>query len=97
MESFKNYFFFFFCLGLCFPLLQGLALLTSEQKADPEVLKAIAVNAIILSLFSGFYFGSVFWSISDANKRGKSGCLVGLMIAVMPIMGLILWLVFRPS
>lgn len=99
MKSFKSYFFFFsafFCLGLCLPLLQGLALLTSEQKVDPEELVDIAATAIFLGLCSGFYFGSIAWSMSDATKRGKFGCLVGLMVAFMPIMGLFLWLVFRP-
>ena len=101
MESFKNYFFCFFFLGLSIPLLQLIAL-NAEQKdrvipVSPETFQAIGTGGIIFALFSGFYFGSIFWSMADAKKRKKPGCLVGFMVAIMPIMGLTLWIIFRPS
>jgi hypothetical protein len=44
------------------------------------------------------YVGSILWCISDGNYRGKNGCLVGLLVALLswPI-GLLLWLIFRPD
>jgi cbb3-type cytochrome oxidase subunit 3 len=41
---------------------------------------------------------SIIWAYNDANKRGKSGCLVALMVffVTWPA-GLIIWLVFRPE
>ncbi len=44
------------------------------------------------------YLWSVIWSYSDAEKRGKSGCLVALLVAFLQWpLGLILWVVFRPE
>jgi hypothetical protein len=41
---------------------------------------------------------SIIWAYNDANKRGKSGCLVALLVffVTWPA-GLIIWLVFRPE
>ena len=40
------------------------------------------------------YVGSILWSLGDAQRRGKSGCLVALVVAILfwPI-GLIVGLV----
>jgi hypothetical protein len=50
-----------------------------------------------LPLFAAFIY-SVFWAYQDAEKRGKSGCLVALLVLLLswPV-GLILWLVVRPE
>jgi hypothetical protein len=50
-----------------------------------------------LPLF-GAYVYSIFWAYQDAEKRGKSGCLVALLVFLLswPV-GLILWLVVRPE
>jgi hypothetical protein len=37
------------------------------------------------------------WAGRDAERRGKSGCLVGLAVFLTWPLGLILWLVFRPE
>ena len=44
------------------------------------------------------YIASIVWAFGDAKSRGKSGCLVAILVAVLswPI-GLIVWLVFRPD
>ncbi len=44
------------------------------------------------------YLISIFWAYGDAESRGKSGCLVALMVAFLswPI-GLIAWLALRPE
>ena len=41
---------------------------------------------------------SIIWAYNDANKRGRSGCLVALMVffVTWPA-GLLIWLVFRPE
>lgn len=45
----------------------------------------------------GLFMWSVVWAYGDAERRGKSGCLVALLVFLLswPI-GLIVWLVFRP-
>jgi Na+/proline symporter len=44
------------------------------------------------------YLYSVFWAYNDAEKRGKSGCLVALLVFLLswPV-GLIIWLLIRPQ
>ncbi|WP_250419035.1 MULTISPECIES: hypothetical protein [Pontibacter] len=44
------------------------------------------------------YVWSVVWAYKDANRRGKPGWLVAIMVALLswPI-GLIVWLLFRPA
>jgi hypothetical protein len=57
-------------------------------------LMAILFATVIL----GLYVWSIIWAYGDAEKRGKSGCLVALLVIFLswPI-GLIAWLVFRPD
>ncbi len=53
----------------------------------------------ILGLMSTvLYIASILWAYGDAERRGKSGCLVALMVAVFswPI-SLIVWLALRPE
>jgi hypothetical protein len=41
---------------------------------------------------------SCVWAYGDAEKRGKSGCLVAILVFFLSWpLGLILWLVFRPE
>lgn len=41
---------------------------------------------------------SIIWAYFDARARGKSGCLVALMVFFLAWpAGLILWLIFRPE
>lgn len=44
------------------------------------------------------YIYSIVWAFNDAEARGKSGCLVALLVMFLtwPI-GLIAWVVFRPE
>jgi hypothetical protein len=50
------------------------------------------------SLLLLLYIGAMIWVFRDAEWRGKNGCVVALLVTVVgwPL-GLILWLVFRPS
>ena len=58
---------------------------------------------IIFGMLIGFvvmiiYIGSVVWSYFDGEARGKSGCLVALLVALLswPI-SLLVWIVLRPE
>lgn len=44
------------------------------------------------------YVGSIVWAYNDAEKHGKPGCLVALLVllATWPV-GLIIWLIIRPQ
>lgn len=37
------------------------------------------------------------WAATDASDRGKSGCLVFLLILFLGPVGLIIWLLIRPE
>jgi hypothetical protein len=39
----------------------------------------------------------VIWAYSDAERRGKPGLLVALIVLVAPFFGIILWLLIRPE
>jgi hypothetical protein len=40
---------------------------------------------------------NVVWAFTDARRRGRSGILVSLMVLWTFPIGVILWLMFRPS
>ena len=42
-------------------------------------------------------FGSCRWAVRDADARGKPGCLVGLLVFITWPLGLLFWVVARPS
>ena len=46
----------------------------------------------------GLLVWSLIWVYGDAEKRGKSGCLVALLVFLLdwPV-SLLVWLVFRPE
>lgn len=46
-----------------------------------------------------FFIGLIcsIWAASDASERGKSGCLVFLLVLFLGPIGLIAWLIFRPE
>jgi hypothetical protein len=43
------------------------------------------------------YLASVIWAFGDAQRRGKSGCLIALVVLLFWPVSLILWLIFRPG
>lgn len=57
-----------------------------------------ALFNIAIILIIVLYVWSIVWAYKDAEKRGKSGCLVALLVffVTFPI-GFIIWLVFRPD
>lgn len=40
---------------------------------------------------------SSIWAASDAADRGKSGCLVFILVFFLGPIGLIIWLLIRPE
>lgn len=64
------------------------------------------IGNIIITIFVLLFVGgilsliiwSIIWAYSDAEKRGKSGCLVALLVFLLPWpVGLIIWLLIRPE
>jgi DNA-directed RNA polymerase subunit RPC12/RpoP len=56
------------------------------------------LGLVVVAVLLIAYVASIFWAAQDAQSRGKSGCLVALLVALLhwPL-GLIAWLVFRPD
>jgi hypothetical protein len=56
------------------------------------------VFGLLMLLFVGIWIWSIIWAYGDAESRGKSGCLVVLLILLLswPI-GLLAWIIFRPE
>ncbi|WP_162054865.1 hypothetical protein [Pontibacter pamirensis] len=64
-----------------------------------ETLLGFGIFGLILGLvLLVLYFWSIVWSYKDAERRGKPGWLVAIVVAFLawPI-GLLLWLLIRPS
>jgi len=55
----------------------------------------LSISILIVGL--GLVLFSCRWVGRDADKRGKAGCLVALVVFLTWPLGLILWLVFRPD
>jgi len=48
-------------------------------------------------LFLIVHIYCVVWAYRDAERRGKPGTLVALMVFVAPLLGVLLWIIFRPE
>lgn len=57
---------------------------------------AIIIALIVGLIFFAIYIASLVWVYRDANRRGKSGILVALLVALIswPI-GLLVWVLVR--
>ena len=60
------------------------------------------INSIVLfAIFAisiALWVKSIVWAYGDAEKRGKSGVLVALWVALLSWPpGLLAWIAFRPS
>ena len=58
----------------------------------------LAIFAVLALVVFGLWVWSIVWAYRDAEKRGKSGVLVALLVAFLswPV-SIVLWLVFRPD
>lgn len=74
------------------------ATLIQEASGDDSGMGIVAIIiAIIITLIClAIYIASIVWVYRDANRRGKSGILVALLVALIswPI-GLVVWLIVR--
>ncbi|MBF9253711.1 hypothetical protein I2I11_10440 [Pontibacter sp. 172403-2] len=64
-----------------------------------DLFAGFGIFALILGLLVlVVYFWSIVWSYKDAERRGKPGWLVALLVALLswPI-SLLVWLLFRPD
>lgn len=59
---------------------------------------AEALTVILVLLFLGLLIWSLVWVYGDAERRGKSGCVVVLLVLLSswPV-SLLLWIVSRPE
>ena len=51
---------------------------------------------ILLLLFGVLWFASVAWTVFDAQRRGRPGCLVALLVVFAWPWSLLVWLLARP-
>jgi hypothetical protein len=53
---------------------------------------------VFVLMLLGIWIASAIWAYEDANRRGKSGCLVSLLVLLFSWpFGLLIWLIFRPQ
>jgi len=56
---------------------------------------SVAIPALAALILAAWI---LVWIYNDAERRGKPGCLVVLLVLlVTPPLGLLVWLVFRPD
>lgn len=68
----------------------------TPESTDSDIALGIFILIFILVLFIlGLYI--LVWVVKDANKRGSSGTLWGILVLVSGIIGLILYFVLRPK
>lgn len=65
---------------------------------NDEGLSVLTWGALFAFCLLALFVGSIVWVFKDAQTRGKSGCLVAILVAFLcwPL-GLVAWLVFRPD
>jgi RNA polymerase subunit RPABC4/transcription elongation factor Spt4 len=54
------------------------------------------VKNLLMLFFVVLYFAVIFWTWRDANRRGAMGWFWGLVCAVFPFVGWMVYLVVRP-
>lgn len=59
---------------------------------------AVVGGVLVVAAFLAAFIASVGWAARDAEKRGKSGCLVALLVAFITWpLSLLMWVAFRPE
>ncbi|MDP2845866.1 MAG: hypothetical protein Q8N79_07330, partial [Candidatus Methanoperedens sp.] len=68
----------------------------TPASTDSDIALGIFILIFVLVLFIvGLYI--LVWVVKDANKRGSSGTLWGILVLVLGIIGIILYFIFRPG
>jgi len=58
----------------------------------------LAIVAVFGLVFLGLFIWSIVWSYADAERRGKPGCLIALLVAFVSWpLSLLFWLIARPD
>jgi hypothetical protein len=56
------------------------------------------IGALFSLIYAIVWIASIIWAYMDARNRDKSGCLVALLVIILPWpIGLIVWLLLRPE
>lgn len=83
--------------------MNSLTLLATFIQESPRDDSAASIIMIIIAIIIGLvclalYIASIVWVYRDAQRRGKSGILVALLVALIswPI-GLVVWLIVRKN
>ncbi len=65
---------------------------------DFGAIMSIFISLCIIIPLIAVVIGSAIWAYGDAERHGKSGCLVALLVLLLswPV-GLIIWLLIRPE
>ncbi len=67
----------------------------TPESMDSDIVLGFFILIVSLVLFIvGLYI--LVWVVKDANKRGSSGTMWGILVLVSGIIGLILYFIFRP-
>jgi hypothetical protein len=67
------------------------------QSESPDAV-AIGCAAIVAVIVFALMIWSLIWVYNDAEARGKSGCLVALLVFLLSWpLSLLVWIVFRPE
>jgi hypothetical protein len=71
---------------------------SQEQAAVWAVMGGFMIFFLIFAVvLFGLQIYSCVWAGSDAERRGKSGILIGLLVFFTWPLGLLIWLVARPE
>jgi hypothetical protein len=69
----------------------------AEAAPQESGLGGLIVLAFVLGMLA-LWLWSVVWAYGDAERRGKSGCLVALLVMLVSWpLGLLIWVIFRPE
>lgn len=69
-----------------------------DQNGDGFFFGLGIVGLLLALVVLALYIWSIIWAYNDAERRGKSGVLVAILVALLSWpLGLLLWILFRPS
>lgn len=69
-----------------------------DQNGDGFFFGLGIVGLLLALVVLVLYIWSIVWAYNDAERRGKSGVLVAILVALLSWpLGLLLWFLFRPT
>ncbi|CAN5900232.1 hypothetical protein BH24BAC1_BH24BAC1_25680 [soil metagenome] len=69
-----------------------------DQNGDGFFFGLGIVGLLLALVVLVLYIWSIVWAYNDAERRGKSGVLVAILVALLSWpLGLLLWILFRPT